>query len=172
MFFFYFNFTDHDFSFHFWNPNATKFQTVPLSDLFRSDYADIDTPKRPQSSLYTLVRLKTAFCLFWMGYILYGLLLLAIKNCLNKRFYQASKMEKIQHVVEALNLPETYNDWDADNSLSIEEHKKLWKEILAEMILMVGLQYLTNLMLLVPLFVTGTSIISFNHSPYLSALDF
>ena len=107
-----------------------------------------------------------------MGYILYGLLLLAIKNCLNKRFYQASKIEKIQHVVEALNLPEAYNDWDADNSLSIEEHKKLWKEILVEMILMVGLQYLTNLMLLVPLFVTGTKFISFNHSPYLSALDF
>ena len=58
MFFPFFIFTDHDFSFHFWSPNATKPQNVPLSDLFRSDYS-YDTPKRPQSTLYTLISLKT-----------------------------------------------------------------------------------------------------------------
>ena len=110
--------------------------------------------------------------MFGVGYILYGLLLLAIKNCLNKRFYEASKMEKLQHVVEALNLPEVYNDWDADNSLSIEGHKKLWKEVLAEMMIMIGLQYLTNMMLLIPFFVTGKRSVCFNHSLYLSALNF
>ena len=115
----------------------------------------IDTPKPPKSTLYTLISLKTTLYLFGVGYILYGLLLLAIKNRLNKRFYEASKMDKLQHVVESLNLPEVNNDWDVDNTLSIEEHKGLWKEILSEMMLMVGLQYLTNLMLLIPFFVTG-----------------
>ena len=167
----FFIFTDHDFSFHFWSPNATKPQNVPLSDLFRSDYS-YDTPKRPQSTLYTLISLKTALYLFGVGYILYGLLLLAIKNRLNKRFYEASKMDKLQHVVESLNLPEVNNDWDVDNTLSIEEHKGLWKEILSEMMLMVGLQYLTNMMLLIPFFVTGTRSICFNHFLYLSALNF
>ena len=167
----FFIFTDHDFSFHFWSPNATKPQNVPLSDLFRSDYR-YDTPKRPQSTLYTLISLKTTLYLFGVGYILYGLLLLAIKNRLNKRFYEASKMDKLQHVVESLNLPEVNNDWDVDNTLSIEEHKELWKEILSEMMLMVGLQYLTNMMLLIPFFVTGTRSICFNHFLYLSALNF
>ena len=78
-------------------------------------------------------------------------------------------MDKLQHVVESLNLPEVNNDWDVDNTLSIEEHKELWKEILSEMMLMVGLQYLTNMMLLIPLFVTGTRPICFNHFLYLSA---
>ena len=59
-----------------------------------------------------------------------------------------------------------------DNTLSIEEHKGLWKEILSEMMLMVGLQYLTNMMLLIPFFVTGTRSIFFNHFLYLSALNF
>ena len=81
-------------------------------------------------------------------------------------------MEKLQHVVEALNLPEVNNDWDVDNTLSIEEHKGLWKEILSEMMLMVGLQYLTNLMLLIPFFVTGKRSVFFNHLLYLSALNF
>ena len=168
----FFIFTDHDFSFHFWNPSATEFQNIPLSDLFRSDYSNINTPKRPQSTLYTLISLKTTLYLFGVGYILYGLLLLAIKNRLNKRFYEASKMDKLQHVVESLNLPEVNNDWDVDNTLSIEEHKELWKEILSEMMLMVGLQYLTNMMLLIPFFVTGTRSICFNHFHYLSALSF
>ena len=110
--------------------------------------------------------------MFGVGYILYGLLLLAIKNRLNKRFYEASKMEKLQHVVEALNLPEVNNDWDVDNTLSIEEHKELWKEILSEMMLMVGLQYLTNMMLLIPFFVTGTRFLCFSHFLYLSGLNF
>ena len=167
----FFIFTDHDFSFHFWNANATEFQNLTLPDLFRSDYSD-DKPKRPQSTLYTLISLKTTFYLFGVGYILYGLLLLAIKNRLNKRFYEASKMDKLQHVVEALNLPEVNNDWDVDNTLSIEEHKELWKEILSEMMLMVGLQYLTNLMLLIPFFVTGKRSVFFNHLLYLSALNF
>ena len=79
-------------------------------------------------------------------------------------------MDKLQHVVESLNLPEVNNDWDVDNTLSIEEHKGLWKKILSEMMLMVGLQYLTNLMLLIPFFVTGTRSICFNHFLYLSAL--
>ena len=93
-----------------------------MSDLFRSDYRDIDTPKRPQSTLYTLISLKTAFYLFGVGYVLYGLLLLVIKNRLNKRFYEASKMDKLQHVVESLDLQaEVDDDWDqVDNTLSIE----------------------------------------------------
>ena len=91
-----------------------------MSDLFRSDYS-YDTPKRPQSTLYTLISLKTAFYLFGVGYVLYGLLLLAIKNRLNKRFYEASKMDKLQHVVESLDLQaEVDDDWDVDNTLSIE----------------------------------------------------
>ena len=81
-------------------------------------------------------------------------------------------MDKLQHVVESLNLPEVNNDWDVDNTLSIEEHKGLWKEILSEMMLMVGLQYLTNLMLLIPFFVTGTRSICFNPFLDLSALNF
>jgi len=82
-------------------------------------------------------------------------------------------MDKLQHVVESLDLQaEVDDDWDVDNTLSIEEHKGLWKEILSEMMLMVGLQYLTNMMLLIPFFVTGTRSISFNHFLYLSALNF
>ena len=113
--------------------------------------------------MYTVVKLGMAFGLIGVGYFLYGLLLLAIKCCMNKGFYEASKIDKLVHITGALNLPEAYGDWDDDNNLSITEHGQRWKAILSEMLLMVALQYITNLMLLIPFFVTGTRFIYFNH---------
>ena len=116
-----------------------------------------------QSTLYSIVRLGVVFRLVWVAYFLYGLLLLAIKCCINKGFYEASKIDKLMHVVGALNLPEAYGDWDDDANLSMMEHKQRWRETLLEMLLMVALQYITNLLLLIPVFITGTKFIYFNH---------
>ena len=104
-----------------------------------------------------------AFGLIGVGYLLYGVLLLAIKSYINKGFYEASKIDKLVHVTGSLNLPEAYGDWDDDNNLSITEHGQRWKAILSEMLLMTALQYITNLMLLMPLFVTGSIFIYFNN---------
>ena len=111
-----------------------------------------------------------AFGLIGVGYFLYGLLLLAIKCCMNKGFYEASKIDKLVHITGALNLPEAYGDWDDDGNLSITEHRQRWKAILSEMLLMSALQYITNLMLLIPLFVTGTRFIFFNHCNTIASL--
>merc|ERR1711935_62201 len=88
----------------------------------------------------------------------YGLLLLAIKCCINKSFYEASKIDKLVHITGALNLPEAYGDWDDDGNLSITEHGQRWKAILSEMLLMSALQYITNLLLVIPFFVTGYNV--------------
>ena len=115
-----------------------------------------------------------AFGLIGVGYFLYGVLLLAIKSCINKGFYEASKIDKLVHITGALNLPEAYGDWDDDGNLSdylsITEHRQRWKAILSEMLLMTALQYITNLMLLIPLFVTGSIFINFNHCNTIASL--
>ena len=71
----------------------------------------------------------------------------------------ASLGKKLQHIIEAVNMPEAFGDWDGDNSLNIEGHKKMWNNILAEMMIMVGLQCLTNMILLTPLLITGRYIV-------------
>ena len=68
----------------------------------------------------------------------------------------ASLGKKLQHIIEAVNMPEAFGDWDSDNSLTIKGHKDMWNNILAEMMIMVGLQCLTNMILLTPLLITGT----------------
>ena len=71
----------------------------------------------------------------------------------------ASLGKKLQHIIEAVNMPEAFGDWDSDNSLTIKGHKDMWNNILAEMMIMVGLQCLTNMILLTPLLITGTFIL-------------
>ena len=105
--------------------------------------------------MYTGIELKWAFVLFWLGFLLYGIFLGCIKTCLNENFKAGSIGEKLQHIIEAMNIPEAYGDWDTDNRLSIEGHKKMWRKILLEMMVMVGLQFVTNIMLLIPFFMTG-----------------
>ena len=43
-------------------------------------------PKYPSTTLYTIIRLKTAFISFGVGVFLYGVTLAAIKTCINKDF--------------------------------------------------------------------------------------
>ena len=52
-------------------------------------------------------------------------------------------------------MPEAYGDWDTDNDLDLDGHLKKWKKVLTEMLVMVLLQFVTNICLLIPLFITG-----------------
>jgi hypothetical protein len=127
-----------------------------MANLFRSNYTNIKAPQPPPTTVYTIFKLRTVFISFWIGYLLYGIHLTLIKNCINKAFKMASLGKKLQHIIEAVNMPEAFGDWDDDNSLNIEGHKKMWNNILAEMMIMVGFQFLTNMILITPFIVTGT----------------
>ena len=144
--------------YHYWNPRTNQFQNVTIDTLFRSNYTTITAPQPPLTTLYTLIKLRTVFISFWIGYLLYGIHLTLIKNCINKDFKMASLGKKLQHIIEAVNMPEAFGDWDGDNTLNIEGHKKMWNNILAEMMMMVGFQFLTNMILITPFIITGTYI--------------
>ena len=141
--------------FHYWNPIEEEFQSIDINNLYRSDYPNREYPVPPPTTIYTLIKLRTAFILFWIAFLLYGLLLALIKHYINEDFKSASKWEKLQHILESLSLPEAYGDWDTDNDLCIDGHLKKWKKVLTEMLVMSLLQFITNICLLTPLFITG-----------------
>ena len=68
-------------------------------------YLDGAPTQSPPTTLYTAIPLQTAFILFWVGYLLYGILLTALKYCMNDNFKSAPRSQKLQHVVEATNIP-------------------------------------------------------------------
>ena len=146
----------HDILYHYWNPIEDEFQSVNITKLFRSEYPNGEYPVPPPTTMYTLIKLRTAFVLFWIGLLFYALLLTLIKCCINDDFRSASVWAKLQHIIEALNMPECYGDWDTDRNLDLDGHLKKWRQVLQEMLIMVLLQFVTNMCLLLPFFITGT----------------
>ena len=57
--------------------------------------------------------------------------------------------------METLNIPEAFQDWDWNNDLDVDGHLKKWNQTLREMFTMVIMQLVSNVILLLPFFVTG-----------------
>ena len=147
-------------NFHYWDSTTDQFQSVKVADIFRSTY-NCSEGKSPQflevppATLYTVISFGEAYGLFLGFYVIYGLTLTWIKNCMNNDFKTSPMGEKIQHILMTLHCPEAYGDWDTDHDLDVAGHLKKWKSILTESLVMILMQCLSNLILLVPLFVTG-----------------
>ena len=141
--------------YEYWNPITNETQSINITELFRSNYTDIEYPQPPSITLYTLIHLRTAYGLFYVMYLFYAIIIFMVKYFINKRFKKASKWEKLQHIIETLNIPEAFGDWDTDHELDLDGHLQKWWNILLEMWTMIFMQLLTNLCLLVPFFVTG-----------------
>ena len=146
--------------FQYWDSTTDQNESVKVSDIFRSTYncSDGQPPKFlkiPPTTLYTVISFGQAYGLFLGFYVIYGLTLTWIKNCMNNDFKKSPMGEKIQHILMTLHCPEAYGDWDTDHDLDVAGHLKKWKSILTESLVMILMQCLSNLLLLVPLFVTG-----------------
>ena len=141
--------------YHYWNEIELEFQSIGISQLYRSNYTDIKLPRPPSTTLYTIISFGTAYIIFWAMMIMYGLILTVIKSCLNNDFKSATFWEKFQHIVEALNIPEAFGDWDDDKDLDVAGHLNKWWKVLTEMLVMIFAQLITNMILLVPIWVTG-----------------
>ena len=152
----------NDSLFQYWNPIENEFQAINISELFRSSYADNDYAQPPPTTIYTLIGLGKAFIIFWAIFVVYAVLLILMKYCINEDFKNASVGEKLQHIIEALNLPEAFGDWDTDCNLDLKGHLEKWRKVMIEMLLMVLMQLISNLILLIPFFVTGNSFIEHN----------
>ena len=87
--------------------------------------------------------------------IMYGLILTGIKYFLSNDFRSATVWEKLQHIVEALNIPDAFRDWDTDQDLDVAGHLSKWWKVLIEMLVMTFAQLISNLILLLPIWVTG-----------------
>jgi hypothetical protein len=157
--------------FHYLSAITGQYQTIPVSELFRSEYPTDGPPSPPPITLYTYITLKTAYILFGAFFVVYALLLLLIKTKISDRFASASWGEKLQHLIDVVNVPDPYKDWDSEENLEIRMQAKLWKSTLIEMFVMIGLQLLTNLLLLTPFWIAAFNVSS-RHELLLETLGY
>ena len=139
--------------FEYWDNYTGRTATVASSLLFRSNYTG-GTPIPPEATSYTGISLQTAYFLFLSLLTVQALIILPLKIKISKKFSEASWGSKLQHVVECLSLPETFSDWD-DAEGSVEDLRKQRREVFKEILATSSLQFITNMLLLLPLFFAG-----------------
>ena len=140
--------------FSYWDEETDIFESINFSALYRSDYSEAGNPIPPKYSVYTLVCLQEAYFIFWCLIFLQSICMVLVKRKLNKKFKSAHWTDKILHILETLNLPDSYSDWDQVKG-NPRRHKKSWAETFTESVVMILLHFVTNLALLLPVIITG-----------------
>ena len=116
-------------------------------------------PQLDQPTNYTLVTLQEAFFIFLGVLLLHGIAILILKMNVSSHFKSAGWMNKIGHVVESLHVPDVFKDFDVDvtgeEERTPEEYRTSYNSVRTETLWMISLQMISNLLLLVPLLVTG-----------------
>ena len=103
---------------------------------------------------YTGIKIGPAFGVFIGLLLLQMLVMLIVKNKLSPRFRVAHWQTKVKHILESVNRPDYFVDWDRGTG-SVAELKRRWEEVIRETSAMVGISFLFNLLLLVPLWFTS-----------------
>ena len=146
---------------------AEKYHLEPsLLDNLRNSsnpYWDMDTInimyREADITNYTLVTLQHAFFIFLGLLVLHSLAIFALKMATSIPFRNACWQTELSHLLESINVPDTFIDWDDDeeveNEKTPEEYRSRWKSVRNETVGMIGLQMLSNLLMLVPIFVTS-----------------
>ena len=108
-----------------------------------------------------MVTLQHAFFILLGLLLLHDLAIFALKMATSIPFRKAHKRTKLWHVLESTNVPDTFLDWDDDEEDEVEiektpeDYRSRWWSVLYETIGMIGLQMISNLLLLGPVFVTS-----------------
>merc|ERR1719334_1753799 len=106
------------------------------------------------------VSLTTAYILLIVILFVHLLTNGLLKLLLSKCFRAASFGKKIRHCVESLNISDHYQDWDeTEEKLDIAEYRERKNEVCREMTGAVFIHWVFNVILLIPIMVTGTEII-------------
>ena len=116
----------------------------------------------PEYTNYTMVTLQQAFFIFLSLLLLHGLAIFAMKMATSIPFRKARWQTKLLHLLESTNVPDTFRDWDEEGEedeveveKNAEEYRSRWKSVLTETMGMIGLQMISNLLLLGPVVVTS-----------------
>ena len=146
-------------------------ETVMWSQLDRFDYTDPEKPSPPPYSLYTGLSLKNTFIGFMIICVTQFAVIFLIKIILAKQFRRSSKLNQVIHVIENINIPTPYKDWDVsdnedndnDNEVQIflhiliEKFKQRLKKVEKEMLVLFISNSVFTVISMLPLWYTGIS---------------
>ena len=83
---------------------------------------------------YTVISLQPAFFLLVGSSLLMGLVIILVKRAMSADFKAARWVSQLQHVVEVLNFPDAFSDWDDDFGKLHSHHAYLNQDMFKETI--------------------------------------
>ena len=139
-------------------------ETVYWSELDRWDYSDPQHPTAPSYKLYTGINLQETFAAFFVLLIVQCMSLLLVKMKTSEEFQsKGNYFEKLLHLLENVNFPVPYRDWDHGRH-SVAEFRRRYSNTEREMIWSFVVTSLYTAVMITPLFYTGCYIyLPFTH---------
>ena len=136
-------------------------KTILWTELDRWDYTGED-PSPPSYSLYTLLDLQQTFIALIVVSLIQFQAIYVVKKCISKDFREEEhRTNTILHTLENLNFASPFKDWD-DGDYSIQQFRERASAVRREMIWTQAINFLATILMMVPLWYTGTQ--SFSHS--------
>ena len=137
--------TKYDYLYNYWNSTDTKFKFNNNSKVIISNNGTNGTHLSSSTQTYIIMSFGPLLAIFLTFYLFNGLLLTLFKHFRSTGFKLLSHGERCKEVVKLLFIPEVNEDCMS----------KKWK---IDTLLLVVIQVLSNLIMLVPFFVTGKKI--------------
>ena len=128
-------------------------RNVSWTDIDRWTYAnDSDVP--PHYSLYTGLPLGETFISYLVIMTLQLLVITVIKIKTVRNIKKEKYFNVLVHIVENINVPFPYKDWDTEN-LTVAEFKEKLREVNIEMVWSYAITILVNMLMFMPFWWTG-----------------
>ena len=129
-------------------------RNVSWTDIDRWTYAnDSDVP--PPYSLYTGLALGETFISYLVIMTLQLLVITVIKIKTVRNIKKEKYFNVLVHIVENINVPFPYKDWDTED-LTVAEFKEKLREVNIEMVWSYAITILVNMLMFVPFWWTGS----------------
>ena len=129
------------------------------SDLFRTKFDKHGVSTLPSYTLYTFLTLGQAFGVFIGLLVLQSVMIAAVKSRFSEKFRTADWASKIHNIIANLTIPDAFRDFDEvdedEEEKTPEEYRKNWTAVCKEVFALLVLNFLSNMMFLVPIWVTG-----------------
>ena len=110
----------------------------------------------PHYKQYTLLSLQETFIALILLSILQFLAIFVVKRYLSTDFQEEAHItNKVIHTLENINFGSPYRDWD-DGDYSVEQFKERASAVRSEMIWTQAINFIATLLMMVPLWYTGT----------------
>ena len=130
--------------------NMTR--SVSWTTIDRWDYNN--KPQPPPYLLYTGLSLGHTFVAFLVLMVLHLIAITLVKLISVKKRNEESWFNIMVHVIENINIPFLYKDWDTED-LTVAEFKQRLKEVNIEMAWTYGINFVFNILMFCPFWWTG-----------------